>query len=109
MAITTATAASIVHGPDHALHSVIKGAMLRQARIIRDTVDGSASEFHQRWARQVLGGSDGSYQAILRELSLRQAIQDLYTLGGPYDETQAGQVRTNLAAILNAAIAAQLG
>jgi hypothetical protein len=40
---------------------------------------------------------------------LRQAVQDLYVAGGPYDETAAGQVRTNLAAILNAAIAAQLG
>lgn len=109
MAITTKTAADIVHGPDHALHPVIKGAMLRQARIIRDTVDGTASEFHQRWARQVLGGNDSSYPAILRELSLRQAVQDLYNAGGPYDETAAGQVRTNLAAILNAAIAAQLG
>lgn len=109
MAITTKTAADIVYGGDHALHPVIRGAMLRQARIIRDTVDGNASEFHQRWARQVLGGNDGSYPAILRELSLRQAIQDLYIAGGPYDETAAGQVRTNLAAILNAAIAAQLG
>lgn len=109
MAITTKTAADLVYGPDHALHPVIKGAMLRQARIIRDTVDGTASEFHQRWARQVLGGNDSSYPAILRELSLRQAVQDLYNAGGPYDEAQAGQVRSNLAAILNAAIAAQLG
>lgn len=109
MAITTKTAADIVYGADHALHPVIKGAMLRQARIIRDTVDGSASEFHQRWARQVLGGNDGSYPAILRELSLRQAVQDLYVAGGPYDEAAAGTVRTNLASILNAAIAAQLG
>lgn len=109
MAITTKTAADIVHGPDHALHPVIKGAMLRQARIIRETVDGTASEFHQRWARQVLAGNDGSYPAILRELSLRQAIQDLYVAGGPYDETAAGTVRNNLAAILNSAIAAQLG
>lgn len=109
MAITTKTAADIVYGADHALHAVIKGAMLRQARIIRDTVDGTASEFHQRWARQVIGGSDGSYPAILRELSLRQAVQDLYVAGGPYDETAAGQVRTNLAAVLNSAIASQLG
>lgn len=109
MAITTKTAADIVYGADHALHPVIKGAMLRQARIIRDTVDGTATEFHQRWARQVLAGNDGSYPAILRELSLRQAVQDLYVAGGPYDETAAGQVRTNLASILNAAIAAQLG
>ena len=83
--------------------------MLRQARIIRDTVDGTASEFHQRWARQVLGGNDGSYPAILRELSLRDPIQALYEAGGPYSETQAGTVRANLAAILNAAIASQLG
>lgn len=109
MAIETKVAADIVHGPDHAIHATIKGAMLRQARIIRDTVDGTASEFHQRWARQVLGGNNSSYDAILRELSLRQAIQDLYVAGGPYNETQAGTVRTNLAAILNAAIAAQLG
>lgn len=109
MAITTKTAADIVHGPDHAIHATIKGAMLRHARIIREAVDGSASEFHQRWARQVLAGSDGSYPAILRELSLRQAVQDLYIAGGPYDETAAGTIRTNLAAILNAAIAAQLG
>lgn len=109
MAITTKTAADIVHGADHALHAVIKGAMLRQARIIRDTVDGSASEFHQKWARQVLGGNDSSYPAILRELSLRQAVQDLYVAGGPYDETAAGQVRSNLAAILNSAIASMLG
>lgn len=109
MAITTKTAADIVHGADHALHPVIKGAMLRQARIIRDTVDGTASEFHQRWARQVLGGNDGSYPAILRELALRDPIQALYEAGGPYNETQAGTVRANLAAILNAAIASQLG
>ena len=109
MAITTKTAADIVYGADHALHAVVKGAMLRQARIIRDTVDGTASEFHQRWARQVLGGSDSSYPAILRELSLRQAVQDLYVAGGPYDETQAGTVRANLAAVLNSAIASQLG
>lgn len=109
MAITAKTAADIVYGPDHALHPVIKGAMLRHARIIRDTVDGSASEFHQRWARQVLAGNDGSYPAILRELSLRQAVQDLCVAGGPYDEAAAATVRSNLAAILNAAIAAQLG
>lgn len=100
---------SIVHGADHAIHAAIKAAMLRQARIIRDTVDGTASEAHQRWARQVLGGSDASYPAILRELSQRQVIQDLYTAGGPYNETQAGQIRNNLAAVLDAAIAAQLG
>lgn len=45
MAITTKTASDIVYGPDHALHPVIKGAMLRQARIIRDTVDGSVSKY----------------------------------------------------------------
>lgn len=107
MAITTKTAADIVHGADHALHTVIKGAMLRHARIVRDGT--SQSEYHLRWARRVLSGDDSSYPALLRELSLRQAIQDLYVAGGPYDETQAGQVRTNLAAVLDAAIAAQLG
>lgn len=107
MAITTQTAADIVHGPDHALHTVVKGAMLRHARIGRDTA--GASEYHARWARRVLSGDDSSYAALLRELSLRQAIQDLYAAGGPYDETAAGQVRANLAAVLDAAIAAQLG
>lgn len=112
MAITTATAAAIVHGADHAIHATVKGAMLRHARIVRETA--GASEYHLRWARQVLAGNDGSYPAILRELSLRQAIQDLYIVGSAqgftgYDEAQAGAVRSNLAAILDAAIAAALG
>lgn len=32
-----------------------------------------------------------------------------YGTGGPYTETQAGTIRTNLAAVLDAAIASQLG
>lgn len=107
MAITTKTAADIVHGPDHEIHSAVKGAMLRHARIVRDTA--GASEYHLRWARRVLSGDDSSYPAILREMSLRQVVQDLYVAGGPYDETQAGAVRSNLAAVLDAAIASQLG
>lgn len=109
MAVEILRGGLIVHGADHAIHAAIKAAMLKHARIVRDTVDGTASEYHQRWARQVLSGNDASYPAILRELSQRLAIQDLYTAGGPYNETQAGTIRTNLAAVLDAAIAAQLG
>jgi len=109
MAVETLRAGLIVHGPDHAIHAAIKAAMLRHARQIRDTVDGTESEYHQRWARQVLAGSDASYPAILRELSLRLAVQDLYTAGGPYTEANAAMIKSNLAAVLDAAIAAQLG
>lgn len=109
MAIEILKAGSIVFGADHAIHTAIKAAMLKLAREIRDTVDGSASEYRQRWARQVLGGNDSSYPAILRELSLRLAVQDLYTAGGPYTEVNAATIKTNLAAVLDAAIASQLG
>lgn len=109
MAIEILKTRDIVYGADHPLHAVIKGAMVRHARIVRDTTDGIVSEYHQRWARQVMAGNDGSYGAILRELSQKQAIQDLFTAGGPYTEANAATVRTNLAAVLDAAIAAQLG
>lgn len=109
MAIEILKAGSIVHGADHAIHAAVKAAMLRHARIVRDTVDGTVSEYHQRWARQVLSGNDSSYTAILRELSLRQAIQDMYVPGGAITEAQSAIIRTNLAAVLDAAIASQLG
>lgn len=109
MAVETLKAGLIVNGPDHAIHAAIKAAMLRHARQVRDTVDGTESEYHQRWARQVMAGNMSSYDAILRELALRQAVQDLYTAGGPYTEANAATIKTNLAAVLDAAIAAQLG
>lgn len=109
MAIEILKAGTIVHGPDHAIHAAIKAAMLKRAREIRDTTDGAASEYQQRWARQVLSGNDSSYTSILRELSLRQAVQDLFTAGGPYTEQNAATIKTNLSAVLDAAIAAQLG
>lgn len=78
MAISNETAAAIVFGADKLLHLRIRGAMLRLARIIRDSTDGTHGELRQRWARQVMAGDDSTYGPILRELSLRPAIQDGY-------------------------------
>jgi len=109
MPVTILRAGEIVHGADHPIHAIIKAVMLRHVRALRDNADGTASEYQRRWARQVLAGNDGSYGAILRELSLRQAVQDLFTAGGPYMEADANVVKTNLIAVLDSAIAAQLG
>jgi len=105
MAISNVTAAEIVYGSDQELHKKVRGGMLRLARTIRDTTDGSESEARQRWARQVIGGSDSSYAAILRELSLKAPIQDNYAT----DDHTENTVKNQVDAVLDDAIAAQLG
>jgi len=104
MAISTETAANIVYGSDKMLHIKIRGAMLKLARDVRDD-PANEDEVRQKWARQVMAGNDSSYAPVLRELSLRQAIQDGYTA----DNHTEQQVKTNVNAVLDDAIAAQLG
>lgn len=105
MAISNLTAAQIVYGADKQLHLKLRGAMLRQARVIRDATDGSQSELRQRWARQVLAGDDSTYGPLLRELSLRQAIQDGYA----DDSHLEGVIQSNMLAVLDSVISARGG
>lgn len=101
MAISNETAALIVYGADKALHTKIRGAMLRLARNFRDD-PANEGELRQKWAQGVLRGGDGHYQAVLREVSLRQAIQDGYVA----DDHAEGVVQANVLAVLDSVLSA---
>ena len=102
MAISMQTAADIVFGADKDLHNKIRGAMLKLARDIRDD-RANEDEDRIRWAQRVIGGrGDDAYDAVLRELSLRQVIQDGYVADDHTEAVVRNQVNTVLDDALNA-------